>query len=326
MKWRAHLARPGLWIGAVAILVFLAGVVLFAPGPRYPSGEAVTMDAPKGGAYAIAVQLKQHGVIQSARVFWLAAELSGQGGALKAGEYRFQSGDSLWSVIRRIARGEVVRHRFSVPEGASAAAVRHLLERADFLSGPIPELREGELEPSTFYVPKGASRAVIIERMRTAEASLLAKLWAGRDRDLPFARPEDAVTLASIVERETAVPAERAHVAGVYINRLKAGMRLESDPSVIYGLTKGEPLGHPLRRSELETITPYNTYRVAGLPPTPIGNPGRACLEAVLHPASTRDMYFVADGSGGHAFAASFAGHLANVARWRQIQARRAER
>lgn len=326
MNRRAHLARPGPWIGAAAAFAIVAAMLLFTPGPNRAVAEDPTIVIPRGGAFVIGETLERRGVIWSARLFWGAAELTGQGAKLKPGEYHFSSGENLWSVVHQIARGLVVRHRVTVPEGATAAAIRHLLAQADFLTGPMPDIRDGELAPSTFYVPRGVSRAALVERMRAAESSLLIRLWSERDGGLPFNRPEEAVALASIVERETAIPAERAHVAGVYINRLRSGMRLESDPSVIYGLTGGEYLGHPLRRSELQKLTPYNTYRVAGLPPTPIGNPGRACLEAVLHPAATRDLYFVADGTGGHAFAATYTEHLANVARWRRIQAERGER
>ena len=178
--------------------------------------------------------------------------------------------------------------------------------------------------PDTYAVKRGDSRASVIARMRTAQEALLAALWSARAPGLPYSSPDQAVTLASIVEKETAKPAERPRIAAIFVHRLQKGMRLESDPTVIYGLTGGVPLGHGLRVSELARATPYNTYLVAGLPPTPIGNPGRASLEAALNPANTDDLYFVADGTGGHVFASDYATHLKNVARWRAIERARA--
>ena len=187
-----------------------------------------------------------------------------------------------------------------------------------------PIAPEGALLPDTYDVKRGETRAAVIGRMRAARDALLARLWAARAPGLPYADPEQAVTLASIVEKETAKPSERPRIAAIFVHRLEKGMRLESDPTTIYGLTGGAALGHGLRVSELASATPYNTYKITGLPPTPIGNPGRASLEAALHPAPGDDLYFVADGTGGHVFSDTYADHLRNVAKWRAIELARA--
>jgi UPF0755 protein len=179
---------------------------------------------------------------------------------------------------------------------------------------------EGSLLPETYLFIRGTTRAELLQRMARAQQRFLAKQWPARSANLPFASQQDAVTLASIVEKETAIPEERRHIAAVFINRLKAGMKLQSDPTVIYGLTKGYPLGRGIRESELQAATPYNTYVISGLPPTPICNPGKASLEAVLQPEASDDLYFVANGSGGHVFTSSIQEHEKNVARWRQIE------
>jgi UPF0755 protein len=227
---------------------------------------------------------------------------------------------SLWRVLELIRHGLVVRHFVTVPEGLTSKAVAEILARSTVLAGPAPIAPEGALLPETYEVSRGELRSEVVHRMEQARDDLVGKLWAARKPGLPYNRPEDAVILASVVEKETALPAERPHVAGVFINRLRIGVRLGSDPTVIYGLTKGAPLGHGLTRSELASDSPYNTYRVAGLPPTPIDNPGRASLIAAFQPSATPDLYFVADGTGGHAFAATLTGHARNVAQWRRIE------
>jgi UPF0755 protein len=192
------------------------------------------------------------------------------------------------------------------------------------LSGVAEVPPEGALLPDTYQVQRGDDRAVVLQRMRAARDKLLVQLWTKRAPGLPFATPEEAVTLASIVEKETGAPSERPRVAAVFENRLRAGMRLESDPTIIYGISKGRPLGRGLTVSEIAAPTPYNTYRIAGLPPTPIANPGRASLEAVLNPPQTAELFFVADGTGGHVFASSYAEHQKNVTRWRAVERERA--
>jgi UPF0755 protein len=273
---------------------------------------------------AIASTLARAHVVASRLAFILAAELTRAAPRLQAGEYEIPSGASMWRVLTMIRDGAIIRHYVTVPEGVAASTVADILGRSDVLSGDAPAPPEGSVLPETYQVLRGETRAHVLARMMLARDKLLAQLWSERAPGLPYADPEQAVTLASIVEKETARPRERARIAGLFINRLRAGMRLESDPTVIYGLTTGAPLGRSLRTSDLAMPTPYNTYRIAGLPPTPIANPGRASLEAALRPARTTDLYFVADGTGGHVFAATWADHLKNVARWRAIEKTRA--
>jgi UPF0755 protein len=197
------------------------------------------------------------------------------------------------------------------------------VDRSPVLEGAVQAPPEGALLPETYEVRRGEDRAVVMARMQDAQTKLLARLWPTRQSGLPFATPEQAVTLASIVEKETALPDERPRIAAVYINRLRAGMRLESDPTTIYGISRGRPLGRGITRAELAEVNPYNTYQVAGLPPTPIANPGKAAIEAVLNPPQTTELFFVANGQGGHVFASSFAEHQKNVAHWREIERQR---
>jgi UPF0755 protein len=253
-----------------------------------------------------------------------AAELTGAAHGLQAGEYAIASGASMASIMSDIRRGLVVRHFVTIPEGYTTAQAVAVLAQASELTGAVATPPEGSLLPETYQVIRGESRAHVLERMRAARDALLASLWPGRAAGLPYRWPEEAVIMASVVEKETALASERPHVAAVFLNRLAKGMRLASDPTVAYGLSEGEPLGHGLRVSELARRTPYNTYLVAGLPPTPIANPGRAAIEAALHPTPTDDLYFVADGTGGHAFSATLAAHLTNVAHWRKLEVARA--
>ena len=215
------------------------------------------------------------------------------------------------------------RFRITVAEGATSWQIWNALNSAEFLAGSIPEVpAEGVLSPDSYEVRRGADRAALIAEMEERQAGILATAWENRVEGLPFETPEEALILASIVEKETGVPEERRVVASVFLNRLAVPMRLQTDPTVIYGITRGQgTLGRGLRRSELNADTPYNTYRIDGLPPTPIANPGRASIEAVLNPETTEYLYFVADGSGGHAFAVTLAEHNDNVARWRRIEA-----
>jgi UPF0755 protein len=192
------------------------------------------------------------------------------------------------------------------------------------LTGTIETPPEGAILPDGYQIQRGEDRGDVIAKMMAARDALLAQLWAGRSPDVPFKTPEEAVTLASIVEKETGIPAERPRIAALFENRLRQGIKLESDPTIIYGITKGRPLGHGITMKELVTATPYNTYRIVGLPPTPIANPGRASLAAVLNPPKSDELFFVADGTGGHVFASTFAQHQANVAKWRAIERARA--
>ena len=310
---------------ALAVACVAALALFFGPGPAARHGAATTVILRPGAHLAeIAADLRREGVISSDTLFIVGAELSGAARRLKAGEYAFPSRASLSSVMRAIAEGRVVRHFITIPEGVTSEFVMETLNKADFLTGYAPAPAEGSVLPETYEVRRGDDRAAVLRRMMDARDALLASLWAHRRADLPYKTPEEAVILASIVEKETARPDERPRIAAVFLNRLKAGMPLQSDPTVIYGLTGGKPLGHGLRVSELASATPYNTYKVVGLPPTPIGNPGRAALAAALDPPRTDELYFVANGTGGHSFSATLAEHQQNVTRWRAIEAQRA--
>jgi len=219
-----------------------------------------------------------------------------------------------------VRAGDVVRHVITIPEGMTSQAVADLLASSPILTGVAPAPPEGAVLPETYQVERGEDRAAVLQRMMDERDSLVARLWAQRQPDLPFADPEEAVILASVVEKETGVASERPRVAAVFVNRLRKGMRLESDPTIIYGLTGGKPLGRGLKLSEITAPTPYNTYVIDGLPPTPIANPGREALAAVMDPPKTDDLFFVADGSGGHAFSSTYEQHLKNVQRWRGVE------
>ncbi len=314
---------------ALAVLI-LAGLSLWiyrGAGPRARSGASTTVVLRRGaGLTEIAADLQQAGVIASAPLFLAASQATGAARRMRAGEYAFPSRASLQQVIRQLRLGQIVHHRITIPEGLSSREAIDILDHSDVLSGTVPVPPEGALLPETYEVVRGQTRASLVRRMQDDRDRLLATLWAHRQPGLPFADADQAVALASIVEKETALAAERPHVAGVYINRLRQGVKLEADPTVIYGLTQGAgPLGHGLRASELAGPNPYNTYLNTGLPPTPIDNPGRASLAAVLDPAPSADLYFVADGGGGHVFARTLAEHEKNVARWRVFERRQAE-
>jgi len=292
-------------------------------GPGPAAGAPVTDVWLKRGSGVVgaADQLAEAGVIRSRPLFIVAAKL--RGGSLKAGEYEFSSGASMAHVLADIRAGRVVRHLLTVPEGWTSEMAAEVVSRDIVLTGVAAAPAEGVLLPETYEVRRGEDRGAVLRRMQDAQDKLLDKLWPQRQPGLPFATRQEAVTLASIVEKETARPDERPRIAAVYINRLRAGMRLESDPTTIYGISGGRPLGRGISRSELAAKTPYNTYQITGLPPTPIANPGRAAIEAVLNPPKTDELFFVANGQGGHVFASSFAEHQKNVARWREIERQR---
>ncbi len=316
----------GVVLAGLVVLVLAAAWTMNSPGPAARAGEATDVVLPPGaGLQEIAEDLRRSGVIRSAAIFMAAAQASGAARHLKAGEYAFVSHESLARVIGDIRAGAVVRHLVTIPEGVTSAQVAEILARAPFLTGAAPSPPEGSVLPESYEAQYGEDRSSVLERMIAARDALLATLWRHRRPDLPYTSPEDAVILASIVEKETALAGERPKIAAVFLNRLAKGMKLESDPTVIYGLTGGAPLGHGLRASELAAPTPYNTYIIAGLPPTPIANPGRASLAAVLDPPASEALYFVADGTGGHVFSATLEDHQKNVAHWRAIEMARVE-
>jgi UPF0755 protein len=312
------------------LLVAIAGGACFweqmdyaAPGPASRNGARETVvDIPqRQGLLKIANQLEAAGTVRSATLFALGVRSRGEGALLKAGEYAIPSGSSMQSIAELLISGRVVEHKFTAAEGLTSQMIAGLINADRGLSGAPQEApEEGTLLPETYLFVKGTERNAILARMHEAQTRFLARVWKSRDPSVPFRSPQQALTLASIVEKETAIPDERRHVAAVFINRLRIGMKLESDPTVIYGLSRGYPLGHGIRASELASVTPYNTYTIAGLPPTPICNPGKDSISAVLSPAHSSDLYFVADGTGGHVFAATKADQDRNVARWRQIE------
>lgn len=291
-----------------------------APGPL---AGAVTLVVPKGATLvAIGRQLEEAGVVADGRLFRLGVRLTGKANALRAGEYAFPAGVSMEQAAETLVRGETVPRWLTVAEGLTSVEIVALVTAAEGLNGELGEPpSEGSLLPETYRYAWNDERAALIGQMRDALQATLAELWPQRAEGLPIQTPEEAVILASIVEKETGVPEERPLVASVFVNRLKRGMRLQSDPTVVYGLTMGQaPLGRALTFKDLDRPSPYNTYRNGGLPPGPIANPGRAALEAVLNPADSRYLYFVADGTGGHAFAKTLAEHNRNVQKWRKIQ------
>jgi len=314
------------WL-ASALLLPLAVItwMIVGPGPASRSGPSTTvMVQPGVGVRGVASELASAGVISMRVPFILSAVVTGAAQHLKAGEYAFPDHASLLRILWILRRGQVVRHAVTIPEGLTSAAAIDILRRDEDLTGDVAIPVEGAILPDTYDVTHGEARAAVVARMHAARVSLLDRLWRDRSPGLPYQSADEAMVLASVVEKETSKPEERPHIAGLFLNRLRLGMRLESDPTVIYGVSGGVPLGHGLRASELARRTPYNTYQIAGLPPTPIANPGRAALEAVFKPQQTDDLYFVADGTGGHAFAATLAAHQKNVARWRALERSRA--
>jgi len=291
------------------------------PGPAARQGASTAvMIEPGSGLSRIASTLHEARVVRSALLFMAVSKLTGAGRTLKAGEYAIPSRASLTRILHMLRSGEVVRHFVTVPEGLTSAQAVAILAANPVLTGEAEVPPEGWLLPETYQVARGSDRRAVLGRMHAAQVRLMAQLWPKRRPGLPFSTPEQALILASIVEKETALDAERPRVAAVFVNRLARGMPLGSDPTVVYGISKGIPLGHGLKQSELATPTPYNTYHFAGLPPTPICNPGEAAIAAVLNPPSTDELYFVANGTGGHTFSSTMEEHEKNVARWRQVE------
>ena len=312
---------------ALVIISVAVGGALFVGKQRFeapgPLPEDKVVNIPRGlGVKDIADVLLREGVIDQPYVFIGGVFVLKAKGDLKYGEYQFTKHASLADVVDTIIENKVVQHAFTVAEGlTSEQIVARLLENSS-LSGQIKEIpREGTLLPETYRFTLGMPRDQIVQRMQQSHKRVLQEVWDHRSPDLPYKTPEQLVTMASIVEKETGKPEERTRVAAVFINRLKTKMRLQSDPTIIYGLTGGKgALGRPILKSEIEQATPYNTYVIDGLPPGPIANPGRASLEAAANPARTKELYFVADGTGGHAFADNYAEHQKNVTRLRAIE------
>jgi UPF0755 protein len=309
----------------VALVASAFGVVavlhkLKEPGPL--GAEKVVYLPPRSDVPEMLAQLKREGVIDSPGLMNFALLIQNARGKLKPGEYLFRKNVSLREVIDEMVAGRQVMHSLTVPEGLTSEQIAQRLRDSDLLVGDILETpKEGALLPETYKFPRGFPRSKLISKMQDDQRRLVEQVWAKRAKDLPLRSPFELVTLASIVEKETGKAEERPRVAAVFVNRLRKGMRLQSDPTIIYGLVGGKAtLGRGIMRSEIEKWTPYNTYAIDGLPPGPIANPGRAALEAVANPAHTKDLYFVADGTGGHVFAESLDQHSRNVQNWRRIE------
>ena len=288
------------------------------PGPL-PASNVVLV--PRGGLDQVADTLAQERVVRSSLALRAAAMATRGQGAVRAGELEFPAGASLRQVLAVLRTARPVQHRLTIPEGLTATQVALLIENAPALDGDPAVPEEGRLLPETYAYERGTPRAALVERGRAAMDRALARNWAARNAAVPLDTPRDALILASIVERETAKPEERPRIAAVFLNRLRRRMKLQSDPTVVYGASGGAGvLEHGLTRAELERPDPYNTYKISGLPPGPISMPGIGSLRAVTQPATTDDLFFVADGSGGHVFAKTLEEHQRNVARWRGLE------
>nr|WP_210276734.1 MULTISPECIES: endolytic transglycosylase MltG [unclassified Rhizobium] len=320
------------FVMTMAVVVCIAGLIGFyyaitayqSPGPLQTNTNFIIRNG--AGLSEIASNLERNLIISDARVFrYLTATHLNAGESLKAGEYEIKAHASMNEIMELLKSGKSILYSVSFPEGLT---VRQMFDRMlddPVLEGDLPAAlpSEGSLRPDTYKFSRGTKRSEIIDQMAAAQQKLVDQIWERRDPSLPLKSKQEFVTLASIVEKETGVPDERAHVASVFLNRLGKGMRLQSDPTIIYGLFGGggKPSDRPIYQSDLKKETPYNTYVIKGLPPTPIANPGKDALEAVANPWKTQDLYFVADGTGGHVFAATLEDHNANVKRWRKLEA-----
>ncbi len=330
--------RVLLWLGVALLVVILimAGAAIGgwvwinqqfeAEGP---AGPEETVLLPRGsGLIAIANQLEREGLIADSQIFRAMVTLDGGDRSLRAGEFAIPEGASMADIYAILQSGDTIQHPITAAEGLTSAMIVRVLNEADVLRGEIGEIpAEGTLLPETFLVDRGTSRQELLDRMESAQTALLDTLWDDRAENLPFDTREEAIILASVVERETGIGSERGLVASVFVTRLRRGMRLQSDPTIIYGTTGGEPLGRGIRRSELDNAdNPYNTYQNDGLPPTPIANPGTASIRAVLNPPQTDYLFFVTDGTGGHAFSETYAEHNVHVRALRQREREAARR
>lgn len=317
------------------IAVLLIGLALAAfVGFRFyhgwteagPLTRDTTVIVPEGSTLTTAAMaLKKVGAVRSADAFLTRAKLLGGGGSIKAGEFVIPAGASNADILSILQGGKTLTRLITIPEGMPSILVQERLMANDQLTGDIPVPQEGSVLPDSYAFDKGETRAAVLKRMQDAMTKALAEMWAERSADTPVKTPKEAIILASIVEKETGVPAERPMVAGVYANRLKTNMMLQADPTIIYPITRGKPLGRRIRKSEIAAVNDYNTYSMTGLPKGPIANPGRLSILAVLQPAKTKALYFVADGKGGHIFADTYQQHNENVRKWFEIRRSRGE-
>ena len=312
----------------IALAVLMAGVVEWAisawdvPGPQARAGtQTIVLILPRSRTHDVARLLADQGVVKYALLFEFDARLKGTASQLKAGEYAIPSTASMDVIASILASGKSIQHKLTVAEGLTSDMVWNLVKNDPELAGdagPLPA--EGTLLPETYLFTRGETRAHLLAKMAAAQARLLEEKWPARTSGLPVKSVNQAITLASLVEKESALPEERRHVASVFVNRLNLGMKLQSDPTIIYDVSRGYPLGRGIRQSELAAATPHNTYVIAGLPPGPICNPGKDSLDAVLNPEQTKDLYFVATGRGGHVFSATVEGQAKNVAAYRAFE------
>ncbi len=319
---------------AVFVAVAAVGGAYYAfsvyqgPGPLTTNTNFIVRNG--AGLGEIANRLESNNIITNERIFrWLTATYLHDGETLRAGEYEIKAGASMKDIMELLKSGKSILYSVTLPEGLTVRQMFNKLQADPVLEGDLPSAlpAEGSLRPDTYKFTRGTKRTEIVQQMAAAQTKLVDQIWEKRDPSVQLANEQDFITLASIVEKETGLADERAHVASVFLNRLGKGMRLQSDPTVIYGLFGGEgkPSDRPIYQSDLKKDTPYNTYLIKGLPPTPIANPGKDALEAVANPWKTQDLYFVADGTGGHVFAATLDEHNANVRRWRKLVAEKGE-
>jgi len=314
------IVAAGLVLAALLAVYFL----WWGPGPRPGPHTVVIQEGATIGS--VARKLEKEGAIPgNGRTYYVMARLFGSHDPIQAGEFEIPKGMGGAAILELLQHGKPVLRLLTVTEGMPAIVVSEKLAANPYLTGASPAIAEGSLLPDSYGYQRGETRAALVARMKAAMDKTIAALWPKRSGGCPVTTPEQAITLASIVEKETGKPNERPMVAGVYCNRLRIGMPLQADPTVIYPVTKGKPLGRRILKSELNAPSDYNTYRQRGLPVGPIANPGKASIEAVLHPAQTKALYFVADGTGGHVFADTLAEQNANVAKWYAIRRQRGE-
>lgn len=323
----ARVAGQPRWIVWGAVLALMAMLTLsvwtatmWRRAP-VPGANQVEVEIPRGaGIRDVARRLEAAGVVESAELFELLARTIGEDRAIQFGTYGFREGEGWGSILERMQRGDTLVVRIAIPEGMPSVMVAERVNAARRLEGQVPPPPEGSVLPATYEAKVGEARAEVIARMQQAMTAELDRLWEARSEHVAVRSKEEAVILAAIVEKETGTAGERRRIAGLYSNRLRTGMPLQADPTVIYPVTRGKPLGRSIRQSELRAENDYNTYRMTGLPKGPITNPGRESLAAVMDPEVHDYLYMVADGSGGHAFARTYAEHQANVAQWRQFR------
>ncbi|OAN59107.1 endolytic transglycosylase MltG [Sphingobium sp. TCM1] len=320
-----RLAGIILLIG-LAVAAFVAFRFVHGWTEQGPAEQEISITVPEGASLSeAAVLLKQAGAVRSADAFLTRAKVFGGGESIKAGEFVIPAGASNSDILSILQGGKTLTRLITIPEGMPSILVYERLMANDQLTGDIQVPDEGSVMPDSYAFDRGESRAAVLKRMQGAMDKALAQLWAERAPDTIARSPSEAIILASIVEKETGVPSERPMVAGVYSNRLRKNMMLQADPTIIYPITKGKPLGRRIRKSEIAAVNDYNTYAMVGLPKGPIANPGRLSILAVLHPAKTNALYFVADGKGGHIFADTYQQHNENVRKWFEIRRARGE-